>query len=61
TDTQGLVLSVKVLAADIGDREGGKALLLPLKGALPRLQVIWVESGYAGHPFERWVKNHLVH
>src|SRR5689334_8863333 len=45
-DTQGLLLSVKVLAADIGDREGGKVLLTPLAGHLPRLQLIWGDSGY---------------
>ena len=58
-DTQGLLLSVKVLEADLGDREGGKGLLLPLVGRLPRLQVIWADSGYAGSPFELWVKEHL--
>jgi putative transposase len=58
-DTQGLVIAVKVLNAHIDEREGGKVLLLPLKGALPRLQLIWVDSGYAGHPFEQWVKEHL--
>ena len=58
-DTQGLVLSVKVLAADLGDRDGGKVLLLPLVGKLPRLQVIWADSGYNGTPFEQWVKECL--
>jgi len=58
-DTQGLVISVKVLAADISDREGGRELLLPLVGKLPRLQVIWADSGYAGSPFTQWVKQFL--
>jgi putative transposase len=58
-DTQGLVLSVKVLAANSTDREGGKQLLAPLVGMLPRLQVIWADSGYIGDPFKRWVKEHL--
>jgi hypothetical protein len=35
-----------VLGADIGDREGGKELLHPLVGKLPRLQLIWGDSGY---------------
>jgi putative transposase len=48
-DTQGLLLGVKVLAAEIRDRAG----------SLPRLQVIWGDSGYAGEPFEQWVKQHL--
>jgi putative transposase len=58
-DTLGLLQAVKVLEADLGDREGGKGLLLPLIGKLPRLQVIWADSGSAGSPFEHWVKEHL--
>jgi putative transposase len=58
-DTQGLLLCVKVLAADIRDRAGGQVLLTALVGSLPRLQVIWGDSGYAGEPFEGWVKEHL--
>src|SRR4051812_22892432 len=58
-DTQGLLISVKVLGADIGDREGGKELLHPLVGKLPRLQLIWADSGYAGDPFKQWVKAHV--
>ncbi|MEO9030671.1 MAG: transposase [Ktedonobacteraceae bacterium] len=58
-DTQGLLMSVKVLTAHIGERDGGRELLLPLKGSLPRLQVIWADSGYDGMPFEQWVKEHL--
>jgi putative transposase len=52
-------MSVKVLSAEPDDREGGRELLLPLVGKLPRLQVIWVDSGYAGAPFKHWVKEHL--
>ena len=58
-DTQGLLLCVKVLAADIRDRAAGQVLLEALVGKLPRLQVIWGDSGYAGEPFEHWVKEHL--
>jgi putative transposase len=58
-DTLGLVVSAKVLAADITDREGGKVLLTALLGKLPRLQLIWADSGYAGNPFKQWVKEHL--
>lgn len=52
-------MSVKVLAADITDREGGKVLLTALQTKLPRLQLIWADSGYAGDPFKQWVKEHL--
>jgi len=58
-DTQGLLLCVKVLAADIRDRAAGQVLLTALVGKLPRLQVIWGDSGYAGEPFEQWVTHHL--
>ena len=58
-DTQGLLLGVKVLAAEIRDRAGGQMLLTALIGSLPRLQVIWGDSGYAGEPFERWVQQYL--
>ena len=34
-------------------------LLTALRGSLPRLQVIWGDSGYSGDPFEQWVKQHL--
>ena len=58
-DTLGLVIAVKVLAADITDREGGKVLLSTLQTKLPRLQLIWADSGYTGNPFKQWVKEHL--
>jgi putative transposase len=58
-DTQGLLMSVKVLAANITDREGGKVLLIALVGTLPRLQLIWADSAYQG-TFEDWVKEHLA-
>jgi transposase len=58
-DTLGLLVSVKVLAAEIRDREGGKVVLTALMGKLPRLQVIWADSGDAGDPFQRWVQEHL--
>lgn len=57
-DTLGLVICAKVLAADITDREGAKVLLTALIGKLPRLLLIWADSGYEGK-FEEWVKEHL--
>jgi hypothetical protein len=44
-DTQGLVICTKVLAADITDRDGAKVLLSSLVGKLPRLLLIWADSG----------------
>jgi len=57
-DTLGLLIAVKVLAANITDREGGKVLLTALVGKLPRLQLMWADSAYQG-TFEQWVKEHL--
>jgi putative transposase len=59
-DTLGLLIAVKVLAADIADREGAMVLLGSLIGKLPRLQLIWADSGYSGTPFKQWVKDHLA-
>src|ERR1700730_6415720 len=48
-----LGIAAKVLTAHLDERDGGKILLLPLAGKLPRLQVIWADSGYNGTPFEQ--------
>ena len=58
-DTVGLLLAVKVLSAHIRDRAGGKILLEPLRGKIPRLQLIWADSGYEGAPFSQWVQETL--
>jgi|SRR5215212_5552795 len=47
-DTLGLLLIVKVLAADIQDRDGAKQLFLEIKEQMPRLQLIWADGGYRG-------------
>lgn len=49
----------KVLAADISDREGGTVLLRPLARKRPCLQLLWVETGSDGAPFQQSVKKHL--
>src|SRR6266581_9170493 len=43
-DTMGLIAGVLVHEANIQDHDGGKELLWPLKGCLPRLQLIWAVS-----------------
>lgn len=58
-DTQGLVLKAKVHSAALQDREGAKRLLLPLKNWLSRMKVIWVDNGYRGDPFRKWVADRL--
>src|SRR6478752_7415196 len=57
-DVNGLVLAVKVHAANILDRHGAPLLLGPLAHQFPRLQLIWADSGYNGKCRE-WIKEHL--
>ncbi len=47
-DTLGLLLTAKVLAADIQDRDGAKILFSEIKEQMPRLQLIWADGGYRG-------------
>jgi putative transposase len=57
-DTQGWLINVLVTAASVGDRDGAKQLLAPLKGKLGRMQKVWVDSGYTG-PLRDWVSEQL--
>lgn len=57
-DTLGLVLMVLVTAAKVPERAGGKQLLQRVKTLgqqVWRLHTIWVDSGFDGFPFMRWV------
>jgi len=47
-DTLGLLLAIKVHAANIQDRDGGKLLFESCKDRLPRLFLIWADGGYRG-------------
>ena len=44
----GLLLQVKVHAANIQDRDGAKLLLPDAKKKLPRLVIIWADHSYKG-------------
>ncbi len=55
----GLILQVFVHEANIQDYRGGKALLAPLKGCFPRLELIWADSGYKKEGFDEWVNKEL--
>jgi hypothetical protein len=58
-DTLGLVCTVQVTAADVGDRDGAMALLRRLdRRRFPRLRHGWVDGGYRG-PFLDWAREHL--
>ena len=57
-DTLGLVLRVLVTAANVPERQGGKAVLKRVQQmgtAVSRLTTIWVDGGFDGEPFMRWV------
>ena len=58
-DTQGFILAIKVLAANIVDRAGAHLLLDGLASVLPRLSHLFADHGYDGEPFEQWLWQHL--
>ena len=55
-DTLGLVLEVRVHAADVQDRDGAKIVLTPLKEKHSRLKKIWADANYRGQLID-WVRN----
>ncbi len=56
-DTQGLVIRVAVLAADIQDRDAAPDVCRLAQPVCPRLEVIWADAGYQGALVE-WVREH---
>jgi putative transposase len=56
-DVLGLVIGVVVHAASIQDRDGAKILLERIAKLLPKVKIIWADSGYAGKLI-KWVKDH---
>ena len=53
-DTLGLLLTAKVLTADVQDRDGAVILLAAINEQMPRLHLIWADGGYRGKLIE-WV------
>lgn len=47
-DTLGFLLIVKVLTADLQDRDGAKILFAEIKEQMPDLRLIWADGGYRG-------------
>lgn len=58
-DTQGLVLAVKVHAANISDRDGAPLLLTGMPERYPHIRKRWTDSGYNGS-FRKWATEHLA-
>ncbi len=57
-DTLGLLIAVQVVAASVPEREGAKQLLTKLdqeRHRVPQLARIWVDGGFSGDEFLRWV------
>ncbi|MBW4468183.1 MAG: IS5 family transposase [Pegethrix bostrychoides GSE-TBD4-15B] len=60
-DTMGLMILVVVTAASVPEREGAKLVFEKLNGIrqqFMRLVLIWVDGGYEGAEFMRWVMDH---
>ena len=62
TDTQGLLLKVKVLPANVADSAGARLLLGDVAGqeppAFPRMAVVWADQAYRGE-LEDWTREKL--
>lgn len=57
-DTLGLLMALRVVAANTPEREGAKQLLNQLnqeRHHVPRLTRIWVDAGFSGEEFLHWV------
>lgn len=57
-DTLGLILGIHVTPAKVPEREGAQALLVTTLAWFGRLRRLWVDGGYSGDSFSKWVKEH---
>ena len=55
-DTDGLILKVRVHAADIQDRDGATLVLDQLDAPLASLEHIWADGGYGGPKLQGWMQ-----
>ena len=53
-DTEELMPSQDVGAADVSDQAGARRLLLGLRPLQPRLGLVWADSAYQGQPLASW-------
>lgn len=58
-DTHGLILAVKVHAANLADRDGARVLLDGLKDHFPRLAHMFADRGDTGFLHD-WIRQHLA-
>lgn len=57
-DTLGLLLAVRVLPANVQDRDGGRILLRYAAGIVASIKIIWADGAYAGQLIT-WAKAFL--
>ena len=58
-DIPGLLLKIKVHAANITDREGAKRLLSQLQKERSNVKLVWTDMGYSGVDFATWVEKEI--
>lgn len=56
-DTKGLLMTVKVTAAEVIDRDAARALLPGLRDRHPELTLMWADNAYTGLP--DWARTDL--
>ena len=54
-DTDGLILKVRVHAANVQDRDGATLVLDQIDAPLSQLELIWADGGYAGDKLADWM------
>jgi transposase len=57
-DTSGLLLAERVPPVNICDNRRARELLAGLVPLMPRLELIWVDSAYAGEKLRSWCAEH---
>ena len=55
-DTDGLILKVRVHAADVQDRDGAALVLDQIDQPLASLEHLWADGGYAGEKLRAWIR-----
>jgi putative transposase len=57
-DTSGLLLAERVTPANVSDNRGARELLAGLAPLMPRMDMIWADSAYAGEKLRTWCSEH---
>ncbi len=55
-NTLGLVLGASVSPAGATERDGAKELLVRAPPCFSWLRLLWVDGGYSGVPFAKWIQ-----